>query len=324
MSLLTTTELPADKPLIISSRLIAASRDLLWKLLTNPEHLQHFWGPDGFTNSYKSFDLRVGEEARFTMHGPDGTNYPNRFVFRAIEPPHLLRFELDDGGEADVGLKFINEIELMEEGDKTRIEMRLATSDIATRDAIAGYGGEGGRQNLDRLAVYAAPMVQENNLFVIERSFPVSQQRLFRACTDKKEMAQWFAPPGMTTIKAEQDLKPGGIYHYGLSSGQGNEMWGKVTYKEITPHRRLVYRQSFSDPEGGLTRHPMAPTWPMEMLTVMDFIPEGDKQTRLKISWIYAGIDDAEGETFRAAHDGMNGGWTGTLDGLYAYLTNNP
>ncbi len=324
MSLLTQTELPADSPMIITTRMIAAPRDLLWKVLTTPEHLKHFWGPDGFTNTYKSFDLREGKEARFTMHGPDGTNWPNRLVFLTIDPPRLLRWDHDNGGEGDVDHKFRGEMELTEEGEKTRVELRMFEKTIAARDAVAQYAVEGGKQNLDRLAAYVAPMAEEKNLFAIERSYPVSQERLFRACTDAKEMAQWFAPPGMTTIKAEQDLRPGGIYHYGLTSGQGNEMWGKVTYKEITPSNRLVYRQSFSDPQGGLTRHPMAPTWPMEMLTIMDFISEGEKQTRLKISWIYAGVDDAEGETFRAAHAGMNGGWTGTLDGLYAYLTSNP
>jgi uncharacterized protein YndB with AHSA1/START domain len=324
MSLLTQTQLPSDKPMIITTRLIAAPRDLLWKVLTTPEHLQHFWGPDGFTNTFKSFDLREGKEARFIMHGPDGTDWPNRFVFLAIEPPRLLRWDHDNGGEGDVDHRFRGEMELTEEGDKTRIELRMFEKTIAARDAVAQYAVEGGKQNLDRLAVYVAPMVSEKNLFVVERSYPVSQERLFRACTDVKDMTQWFAPPGMTTIKAEQDLKPGGIYHYGLASGQGNEMWGKVTYKEITPNSRLVYRQSFSDPQGGLTRHPMAPTWPSEVLTIMDFIPDGERQARLKISWIYAGVDDAEGETFRAAHDGMKGGWTGTLDGLYAYLTNNP
>ena len=324
MSLLAKTELPVDRPQIITSRLIAAPRQLVWTMLTTPEHLKHFWGPDGFTNTYKSFDLRVGKEARFIMHGPDGMNWPNRFVFLAIDPPRLLRWDHDNGGEGESNHKFTNEIELTEEAGKTRIEMRMTESSIAARDAIAQYAIEGGKQNLDRLAAYVAPLAEEKNLFVIERSFPVTPERLFRAFTDVKEMAQWYAPAGMTTIKAEQDLKPGGIYHYGLSSGQGNEMWGKVTYKEITPHSRLVYRQSFSDAAGGLNRHPMAPTWPMEMLTIMDFSVEGEKQTRLKISWIYAGVDDAEGETFRAAHDGMKGGWTGTLDGLYAYLTNNP
>jgi uncharacterized protein YndB with AHSA1/START domain len=324
MSLLSQTILPADKPMIITTRLIAAPRELVWKVLTTPEHLNHFWGPDGFTNTFKTFDLRVGKEARFTMHGPDGKDWPNRFVFLTIDPPRLLRWDHDNGGEGEFDHKFTGELELTDEGGKTRVELRVVEASMAARDALPEFVFEGGRQNLDRLAAFVAPMAVEKNLFVIERSFAVSQERLFRACTDVKEMTQWFAPAGMTTIKAEQDLKPGGTYHYGLSPGQGNEMWGKVTYKEITPSSRLVYRQSFSDPQGGLTRHPLAPTWPMEMLTEMGFIPEGEKQTRLKISWINTGVDDAEGETFRAAHDGMKGGWTGTLDGLSVYLANNP
>ncbi len=320
MSLLARTTLPKDKPLIITTRLIAASRELVWKALTSPEHLQHFWGPDGFTNTYKSFDLRVGGEARFTMHGPDGTNYPNRFVFLTVDAPRLLRFQHDNGGEGDLDHKFIGEIELTAQSGKTQIELRMIENSMEARDAVARFAVDGAQQNVDRLAAYVAPLAQEKNLFAIERSYPVSQQRLFRACTNVEEMKQWFAPPGMAVIKADQDLRPGGTYHYGLASGQGNEMWGMVTYKEITPYSRLVYAQSFSDPQGGLTRHPMAPNWPLEMLTMMDFIAEGEQQTRLRVSWIYAGVDDAEGETFRAAHSGMTGGWTGTLDNLQAYL----
>jgi uncharacterized protein YndB with AHSA1/START domain len=321
MSLLARTLLPKDKPQIITTRLIAAPRELVWKALTTPEHLQHFWGPDGFTNTFKTYDLRVGGQALFTMHGPDGTDWPNRFIFLTVDPPHLLRYDHDNGGEGPVDHKFLGEVELTDEGGKTRIELRMTESSIAARDAIAKYAVEGGQQNLDRLAAYVAPMADEKNRFVIERSFPVSQQLLFKACTDMNEMMQWFAPPGMKVVKSTQDLRPGGIYHYGLSSGQGNEMWGKVTYKEITPSSRLVYLQSFSDPQGGLTRHPMAPQWPMEMVTIMNFIPEGDKQTKLEISWIYAGVDDAEGETFRAAFEGMMGGWTGTLDSLASYFS---
>jgi uncharacterized protein YndB with AHSA1/START domain len=324
MSLLSQTTLPNDKPMIITSRLIAAPRELIWMVLTTPEHLQHFWGPDGFSNTFKSYDLRVGKEARFTMHGPDGSEWPNRFVFLTINPPQLLRWQHDNGGEGEINHQFTGELELTDEGGKTRVELRIVEASMAARDALPEFVFEGGRQNLDRLAAHVAPLADEKNRFVIERSFPVSQERLFRACTDVDEMSKWFAPAGMKTIKAHQDFKPGGTYHYGLRSEEGQEMWGLVTYKEILPPSRLVYRQSFSNPEGGLTRHPMAPTWPLEMLTIMEFLPEGEKQTRLKISWIYAGIDDAEGETFRGAHEGMNGGWTGSLDGLYAHLTNNP
>jgi len=323
MSRLAQTILPKDKPQIITTRLIAAPRELVWKALTTPEHLQHFWGPDGFTNTYRQFDLRVGGQALFTMHGPDGTDYPNRFKFLAVEPPHLLRFDHDNGGEGPVDHRFVGELELFDEAGKTRIELRVIEKSMEARDMVAGFAVEGGQQNLDRLATYVAPMAAEKNLFTIERSFAVSQQRLFKACTNVEDMMQWFAAPGMKVIRASQDFRVGGVYHYGTASPQGQEMWGKVTYKEITPNSRLVYLQSFSDKDGGITAHPMSPTWPKEMVTVFEFIPEGEKQTRLKISWIYAGVDDTEANTFHAAHEGMTGGWTGSLDALQKYLSTN-
>ena len=55
----------------------------------------------------------------------------------------------------------------------------------------------------------------------------------------------------------------------------------------------------------------------------MEYVSDGETQPRLKISWIYADVDDSEGETFRAAHEGMRGGWSGSLDGLGAFLARN-
>ena len=323
MSLYSTTVLPKDKPQIITTRLIAAPRELVWKMLTMPEHMKHFWGPDGFTNTFKSYDLRVGGEARFTMHGPDGTNYPNRFIFTKIEPPHLLAYDHDNGGEGPIQHKFLGEVELIDEAGKTRIELRMTEASFEARDAVAKFAVEGGRQNLDRFAAYIAPIAAEKNLFVIERSFAVSQNRLFNACTKKEEMKHWLSSPGHKVIKANQDFRVGGTYHYGTASAEGQEMWGKIIYKEITPSSRLVYTQSFSDKDGNLSTHPMAPTWPKEMLTIFEFIPEGEKQTKLKISWIYSGVNDAEAATFHAAHAGMTGGWTGSLNALDAYLKQN-
>jgi uncharacterized protein YndB with AHSA1/START domain len=61
----------------------------------------------------------------------------------------------------------------------------------------------------------------------------------------------------------------------------------------------------------------MAPKWPLEMMTIFDFISEAEKQTRLKISWINARVTDEEAKTFAGAHAGMTGGWTGSLNKLY-------
>ncbi len=323
MTSLSKTILPEDKPQIITTRLLVAPRDLVWRVLTAPEHFKQYWGPDGFRNTIRQMDVRVGGQILFTMHGPDGKDWPNRIVYRELEPPRYMKWFHDNGGEGDVDHKFIGEIELFDEGEgKTRIELRLNEESMANRDNLVSFGAtEGGRQNLDRLAAYVAPMVAAKNRFQIERSFPASQERLFQACTSVEDLKHWMAAPGMKVIKAEQNLKPGGTYHYGTASANGQEMWGMVTYKEITPNSRLVYLQSFSDPQGGIMRHPMAPTWPLELVTIVELIPEGPKQTKLRVSWVYAGIDDTEAQTFHAAHEGMKGGWTGTLDSLYAYLT---
>jgi len=321
MSMLAQSILPKDKPQIITTRLIAAPRELLWKLLTSPEHLQHFWGPDGFTNSYQQFDLHVGGRAAFTMHGPDGKDWPNRFKFLQVEPPHLLVFEHDGGEDWPEEHRFINEIELIEETGKTRLTMKLTVSSIERRDALATFAVDGGLQNVDRLAAYAAPIVAAKNLFVIERSFPVSLERLYQACTNEDDLKHWMAPAGAKVVISKREFRPGGICLYGNIMPNGMEMWGRQTFKEITPNKRLVYLQSFADKEGNLATHPMAPTWPKEMLTVMEFASEGPKQAKLKINWIYTGVDDTEAATFHAAHDGMTGGWTGSLNTLNDYLT---
>jgi uncharacterized protein YndB with AHSA1/START domain len=315
-----TSILPKDTPTIVTSRLLNAPRELVWKVLTTPEHLKHFWGPDGFTNTFAEYDLRVGGIARFTMHGPDGKDWPNQMTFTKVDPPHLLQFNHGSGAEVPGGYLFKNELRLTDEGGKTRLVMTLTLPSMADRDEKSKYAVEGGKQNLDRLAAYVAPMADEKLRFITERSFAVSQKRLFDACTKAEEMRQWFAAPGYTEIKSDQDFRAGGTYHYATASPQGHEMWGLVTYKEITPYSRLVYSQSFSDKDRTITRHPMAPTWPEEMHTVFEFIIVSPQQTLLRISWTYAGVDDAEATTFKAAHDGMRGGWKGTLDSLENYL----
>lgn len=150
------TILPKDKPQIITTRVLNAPRELVWKVLSSPDHLKHFWGPDGFTNTFKTFDFRVGGESRFMMHGPDGTDYPNRIIYRELDEPRYIRWDHDNGGEGDWDHKFVGEIELFEEGNKTRIELRVNEPSMEARDNIAKYAIEGGKQNLDRLAAYLA------------------------------------------------------------------------------------------------------------------------------------------------------------------------
>ena len=49
------------------------------------ERLARWWGPAGFTNTFTICEFKDGGRWSFTMHGPDGKNYPNENVFVEIK-----------------------------------------------------------------------------------------------------------------------------------------------------------------------------------------------------------------------------------------------
>jgi len=116
------------------------------------------------------------------------------------------------------------------------------------------------------------------------------------------------------------DLRPGGTYHYGMKTPDGTVMWGKFVYREIVPPERFVVISSFSDENGGITRHPMAPNWPREMLSTFSFEEQPDGRTKFTVRWSPHNATAEELQTFQAGHDSMQKGWSGTLEQLEAYL----
>src|SRR5262249_7562621 len=121
-------------------------------------------------------------------------------------------------------------------------------------------------------------------------------------------------------ITSKMDLRPGGTYLYGMKGPDGSPMWGKFVFREIVAPERLVVITSFSDEAGGITRHPMAPNWPLEMLSTFTFEEQSSTKTKLTIRWSPYKATDEERKTFDSAHDGMRQGWGGTLDRLTEYL----
>ena len=154
---------------------------------------------------------------------------------------------------------------------------------------------------------------------IITRVFDAPRSLVFNAWTDVRHTAQWWGPKGFTVRAAKMDFRPGGGYHYCMRSPDGHDMWGKFVYREIVEPERIVFINSFSDEEGGLTRHPMSPTWPLEMLSTFTFTERNGKTT-LTIRWSPCNATEVENKTFDEGRKGMTGGWTGTLDQLEQYL----
>jgi uncharacterized protein YndB with AHSA1/START domain len=156
--------------------------------------------------------------------------------------------------------------------------------------------------------------------FVISRVFDAPRNLLWECFTKPERMKAWWGPKGLTVAAAKMDLRPGGSYHYGLRTPDDRVMWGKFVYREICAPERLVWVNSFSDEAGGITRHPMNPGWPLELLTTVTFEEQAGGKTRLTIRWTPLNATAAERGIFDAGHGSMQQGWGGTLDQLAAYV----
>ena len=157
--------------------------------------------------------------------------------------------------------------------------------------------------------------------FVLTREFNAPRALLWQCFTEPERMKQWWGPKGFKVLQSKMDLRPGGTYHYGMQASDGKAMWGKFTYREIVPQQKLVFINSFSDEKGGITRHPMVSTWPLQMLSTFTFEDAPGDKTEFTVHWQTVDATEEEQQTFDTMHDSMAQGWSGTMEQLATYLT---
>jgi uncharacterized protein YndB with AHSA1/START domain len=310
----------SDREIVIS-RVFDAPRELVWEAWTNPEQVVKWWGPRGFTTTIEEMNVRPGGVWKHVMHGPDGTDYPNKCIFTEVVKPERIVYTNGGGKKGGHGVQFVSTwiFDALEDG-KSRLTVRMVFPTAADRDTVVKeYGAiEGGKQTLERLSEHLAATPHQKP-FVISRTFDAPRDLVWKAFTDPEHLKQWWGPKGCTMRAAKMDLRPGGTYHYCMRTPDGHDMWGKFVYREIVAPERLIFVNSFSDENGGLTRHPMSPTWPLEMLSTFTFV-EHEGKTTLTIQWLPINANEVERKTFDDGRGGMTQGWTGTLDQLAAYL----
>lgn len=138
----------SDREIVIT-RVINAPRERVWEAWSDPEQLAQWWGPDGFTLTTESFDMRIGGEWRFVMHGPDGTDYPNFIRYAEIRKPEFMKHIHGGGDDPD----FEAMITFEDQREQTLITMRTVFALPEVRDhVVKEYNAiEGGTQTLNRL-----------------------------------------------------------------------------------------------------------------------------------------------------------------------------
>lgn len=135
------------------TRTFKAPIELMWEVWTKPEHIANWWGPSGFNNTMHIMDFQEGGEWKFTMHGPDGTNFPNRSIFKEIIPHKKIVFE-------HFNPHFITTILFESKGNETQVDWTLLFDSAEMFDIIvkAHKADDGLKQNMDKLEKYLSEL----------------------------------------------------------------------------------------------------------------------------------------------------------------------
>ena len=144
---------------IVATRVFDAPRELVWEVWTDPKHLAQWWGPNGFTNTVHEIEVKPGGVWRFIMHGPDGTDYKNEVVYVEVVKPERLVYDHVSGPKFHVTVTFT------EEGNKTRLNMKMLFESTAERDnTVKKFGAvEGLNQTLGRLQEHVTKMAGDKS-----------------------------------------------------------------------------------------------------------------------------------------------------------------
>jgi len=131
---------------------------------------------------------------------------------------------------------------------------------------------------------------------VVTRVFDAPRSLVFKMWTDPEHRAKWFGPRGFTATIIENDVRPGGAYHFHMRGPNYDDHWRGI-YREVIEPERLVFTW--------LPRHRGVPI--NDTLVTVTFEDVNGK-TRLTLRHA----------TFptEAIRDDHTGGWNSTLDRL--------
>ncbi len=292
----TDTMVTTNRELVIS-RVLNAPRELVWEVWTNPEHIKHWWGPNGFTNTIFQMDVKPGGVWDFIMHGPDGTDYKNKSVYKEVVKPERLVYDHVSGP------KFQFSVTFTEQGRKTLVSIQMLFETPEERDNVIKVfkADEGLRQNIYKLEGYLRKVSSEKEMS-LTRVINAPRQVIFKAWTDPEQLAKWWGPNGFTNPVCKIDAKPGGTIYVDMKAPDGTVYPMDGEFHEIVEPERLVFTSAALDKNGKRL---------FEVLNTVTFTEENGK-TKLSLHAAVSNIT-AEGRPYL---DGMNEGWNQSIDRL--------
>ena len=161
-----------DRALVVT-RVFDAPRDLVWKALTEPEHLEHWWGPKGFTSRVHKLELRPGGTFLYCQRSAEGREMWGKWVYREIVAPERLvivsSFTDDKGNparhpfEPNWPLEMLGTSTFTENRGRTTLTVRMVPLNATESERKTFFDGsnfmeEGFAGTFDKLDEYLATL----------------------------------------------------------------------------------------------------------------------------------------------------------------------
>jgi uncharacterized protein YndB with AHSA1/START domain len=144
-----------DGPFLVMERVFDAPRELVWKVLTDPERIPNWWGLGSSTMTVEEMDVRVGGRWRWVAHNPDGSDAPFKGEYLEVVPPErLVRTEIFDVEPYnDPSGAAVETMTLEDLGGRTRLVSRSRFPSVEVLEGALATGMIGGAlESYDRMA----------------------------------------------------------------------------------------------------------------------------------------------------------------------------
>jgi uncharacterized protein YndB with AHSA1/START domain len=140
--------------LLTLTSMLAAPRERVFRMLTEPAELRKWWGPHGVVLLRADVDLRVGGSYRFVMQPSDGAPFHLGGTFLTIDAPAGLSYTFRYEEPTPDDRETVVAVEL---DDRSRTTLMSVTHGrFATEERLALHRG-GWSDSLERLATALQP-----------------------------------------------------------------------------------------------------------------------------------------------------------------------
>jgi len=159
-----TVTTPSERE-IRMTRVFDAPRDLVYEVMTRPEHIRRWWGNlgEGYSVPVCEVDLRVGGKWKFVNRHPRGeaTFYGE---YKELNPPDRVVFTEIFADFPDAVSVVTAELEEHEGGAKTFLRATVTYPSMEIRDMVMSTGmAQGAGTSYDRLEDILAELQAQAN-----------------------------------------------------------------------------------------------------------------------------------------------------------------